>query len=220
MWLQLLFSTADIVSWISTEMGSDLELTTLWCQCHILMPFCHTLCVCQEFNFQMYMRTHKLLTFSRPHLEFISKRTEISSTFPIQFYLTLVSQIEMSPSNWLFEFSLQTNERARHHQRTAPLTCHRHTEQKMWWAILWGGFCLWMGSRESWKTTSHQVFPILPHDIYPGHTTPPLFSTWCPKMHHTWGYLSRQPAPNPCLCITSQSVHPWSCSWPAFLTLF
>lgn len=144
MWLQLLFSTADIVSWISTEMGSDLELTTLWCQCHILMPFCHTLCVCQEFNFQMYMRTHKLLTFSRPHFEFISKRTEISSTFPIQFYLTLVSQIEMSPSNWLFEFSLQTNERARYHQRTAPLTCHRHTEQKMWWAILWGdSVCGW-----------------------------------------------------------------------------
>lgn len=25
-----------------TEMGSDLKLTTLWCQCHILMLFCHT----------------------------------------------------------------------------------------------------------------------------------------------------------------------------------
>lgn len=127
--LQLLFSTADIVSRISTEMGSDLELTTLWCQCHILMPFCHTLCVCQEFNFQMYMKTHKRLTFSRPCFEFLSKRTAISSTFPIQFYLTLV-KIEMPPSDWLVKFSLQTNERARRPQRTAPLPCHRYTEQK------------------------------------------------------------------------------------------
>lgn len=138
------------------------------------MSWCH-LCACQEFNFQMCMRTNKLLTFSRPCFEFISKRTVISTTFPIQFYLTLVSQ-SWNVSFRLVEFSLQTDERARHGQKTAPLTCQRYVEQKTWWAILWGILSV-VGYRESWKTTSYQIFPIPAHDMHPGHTTPPLFST-------------------------------------------
>lgn len=217
--LQLLFSTADIVSWTSPEMGSGSKLTTPWCQCHILMLFCHTLCVCQEFNFQICTRTHKLLTFSRPCFGFISKRTAISTTFPIQFYLTWSVKLEMPASDWLFEFPPQTNERARHHkgQVHSPAT---DTQSKDVMGHSLGGFCPWMGYRESWNSTSQQVFPVLAHDIYPGQITPPLFSTWYPKLHHTWWYLPRLSAPSPGFCITSQSVHPRSCSWPAFLTLF
>lgn len=79
--------------------------------------------------------------------------------------------------------------------------------------------CGW-DTEKAGKPLHSQIFPIPAHDIHPGHITPPLFSTWCPKMHHTWWCLSRLPAPSPGLCITSHFVHPCSCSWPAFPTLF
>lgn len=132
----------------------------------------------------MCMRTHKVLAFSRPCFEFISKRTVISTTCPIHCYLTLVSQ------NWNASFRLvvgvsSTDGRARHGQRTAPLTCHRPTEQNLWWALLWGRILSVDGIQRELENISPQVFPIPAHGIHPGHITPLLLSTWCPKMYHT-----------------------------------
>lgn len=138
--LQLLFSTADIVSWTSHWNG-------VWLKTHhslVSMPHPDAVlphCVCQEFNFQTCMRTHKLLTFSRPWFEFISKRAAISTTFPIPFYLTLVNQ------NWnvsfrLVEFSLWTDEKpdmasGQLHSPATDLQSKRHDGPFL------GGLCGW-----------------------------------------------------------------------------
>lgn len=38
--------------------------------------------------------------------------------------------------------------------------------------------------------------------------------------NRTWSYTSRLSALSPSFYFTSQFVHPWSCSWPAFLISF
>lgn len=169
--LQLLFSTADIVSWTSPEMGSDSKLNTPWCQCHILMPFCHTLYL-PGIQLPNVHDNSKTTDFQQAMVWFISLRTAISTTFPIQFYLTLV-KIEMPPSDWL-SFLVDKGKASPEDSSTHLPQIHKAEDV----VGSLGGFCLWMGYRESWKTPSQQVFPILAHDIYPGHITPPLFSTW------------------------------------------
>lgn len=138
--LQLLFSTADII-WTSTVMGltwnsplgsmpyPDAILPDSVCLPGIQLPNVQE--NPQTVDFQQAM----FWIYLQENSDFHHLSNSILPKFS-QSKLKCLLQIGC------FEFSLQTDERARCGQRTAPLTCLRFTEQKLWWAILGGTLCV------------------------------------------------------------------------------